>query len=199
MEVRNGSVRSNCGLTIVKLRHVSSLPIGTPMPSETHKLSLREKLAYGLGDSAANLIGASQATFLLFFYTDVLGISAKAAGAILLWSRVVDALKRPDCRSAGRSHDDALGALPALDFGDVCSAGGGARALLHDAEPRAYRKAHVGDPDVQPVDDHVRGEQHSLLRALRRHDERHQRAYQSGLVAVSLRDGCDAVREHVHC
>lgn len=65
------------------------------MSTDTEKLSVREKLAYGLGDSAANLVGATQATFLLFFYTDVLGITAKAAGAILLWSRVVDAFNDP--------------------------------------------------------------------------------------------------------
>lgn len=61
----------------------------------SEKLSIREKLAYGLGDSAANLVGASQATFLLFFYTDILGISAQAAGTILLVSRLVDALNDP--------------------------------------------------------------------------------------------------------
>lgn len=61
----------------------------------SEKLSIREKLAYGLGDSAANLVGASQATFLMFFYTDILGISAQAAGIILLVSRLVDALNDP--------------------------------------------------------------------------------------------------------
>lgn len=65
------------------------------MTTDAPKLSLREKLAYGLGDSAANLIGATQGTFLLFFYTDVFGISAQTAGAILLWSRVVDAFNDP--------------------------------------------------------------------------------------------------------
>lgn len=65
------------------------------MAANTQKLSIREKLAYGLGDSAANFIGATQGTFLLFFYTDVFGISAQTAGAILLWSRVVDAFNDP--------------------------------------------------------------------------------------------------------
>jgi len=65
------------------------------MLPDTEKLSLREKLAYGLGDSAANLVGVTQATFLLFFYTDVFGISAHAAGTILLVSRVIDALSDP--------------------------------------------------------------------------------------------------------
>ncbi len=65
------------------------------MTSDVQKLSIQEKLAYGLGDSGANLVGATQATFLLFFYTDVLGISAKAAGTILLVSRLVDAFNDP--------------------------------------------------------------------------------------------------------
>ncbi len=65
------------------------------MSSDSQKLSVREKLAYGLGDSAANLINVMQASFLLFFFTDVFGISARAAGAILLWSRVVDAFSDP--------------------------------------------------------------------------------------------------------
>lgn len=65
------------------------------MPMDSQKLSIKEKLAYGLGDSAANLIGSTQATFLLYFYTDVFGISAPTAGAILLVSRVVDAFNDP--------------------------------------------------------------------------------------------------------
>ncbi len=65
------------------------------MPLDTQNLSLQEKLAYGLGDSAANLVGVTQATFLLFFYTDVFGISAQTAGTILLVSRVIDAFNDP--------------------------------------------------------------------------------------------------------
>jgi len=65
------------------------------MPPDSEKLSLREKLAYGLGDSAANLVGVTQATFLLYFYTDVFGISAQTAGTILLVSRVIDAFNDP--------------------------------------------------------------------------------------------------------
>ena len=65
------------------------------MPSELQPLSIKEKLAYGLGDSGANLVGVTQATFLLYFYTDVLGISAQAAGTILLVSRLVDAFNDP--------------------------------------------------------------------------------------------------------
>ncbi|HEX2475087.1 MAG TPA: MFS transporter, partial [Lacipirellulaceae bacterium] len=58
-------------------------------------LSRKEKLAYGLGDFGANLVFQSQITFLLFFYTEIFGISAATAGAILLSSRIVDAFSDP--------------------------------------------------------------------------------------------------------
>ncbi len=58
-------------------------------------LSRKEKLAYGVGDFGANLVFQSQITFLLYFYTDVFGISAATAGIILLSSRIVDAFSDP--------------------------------------------------------------------------------------------------------
>ena len=34
------------------------------------KLALKEKMAYGCGDAASNIIWASMGTFLMFYYTD---------------------------------------------------------------------------------------------------------------------------------
>ncbi len=59
------------------------------------KLALREKFAYGVGDAAANLVFQTQITFLLFFYTNVLGIASGVAGTILLISRAFDACNDP--------------------------------------------------------------------------------------------------------
>jgi len=59
------------------------------------RLAIREKFAYGLGDSAANFVFQTQITFLMFFYTDVARIEAGAAGMILLLSRVADAFNDP--------------------------------------------------------------------------------------------------------
>ncbi len=59
------------------------------------KLDLREKFAYGVGDAAANIVFQTQITFLLFFYTNVLGIASGVAGTILLISRAVDACNDP--------------------------------------------------------------------------------------------------------
>ena len=54
------------------------------------KLALKEKIGYALGDTAANIAWRSITTFLLVFYTDVFGISAAAAGLLLLVARISD-------------------------------------------------------------------------------------------------------------
>ncbi|WP_075591417.1 MFS transporter [Labilibacter marinus] len=55
-----------------------------------HKLSIKEKVGYALGDGAANIAWRGASTFLLFFYTDVFGITAAAAGVLLLVARFSD-------------------------------------------------------------------------------------------------------------
>jgi len=54
------------------------------------RLALKEKIGYSLGDTAANIAWRSITTFLLVFYTDVFGISAAAAGLLLLLARISD-------------------------------------------------------------------------------------------------------------
>lgn len=59
------------------------------------KISLKEKIGYGLGDTASNLYFQMFVNFLLFFYTDVFGIPAAAAGTMLMVSRFWDAVNDP--------------------------------------------------------------------------------------------------------
>jgi len=59
------------------------------------KLSFREKAGYGLGDAAANFVFQTMLYFQLGFYTDVFGISAAAAGTLLLVGRFWDAAFDP--------------------------------------------------------------------------------------------------------
>ena len=54
------------------------------------KLSTQEKIAYGLGDTASNFIWALMMNFIMFFYTDIFGITAAAAGTMLLFARFTD-------------------------------------------------------------------------------------------------------------
>ena len=59
------------------------------------KLSFKEKVGYGLGDTASNLYWQMFVNFLLFFYTDIFGIPAAAAGTMLVVSRFWDATNDP--------------------------------------------------------------------------------------------------------
>ncbi|MCP4753652.1 MAG: MFS transporter [Proteobacteria bacterium] len=58
-------------------------------------LKLRNIMAYGAGDFGFAVIIHMSGLFLLFFYTDVFGISAAAAGTIFMIARVWDAVNDP--------------------------------------------------------------------------------------------------------
>ncbi|WP_338519528.1 MFS transporter [Alteromonas gracilis] len=55
-----------------------------------HKLTLKEKLGYGAGDAAANLVWRGALAYLAVFYTDTFGISAAAAAMLFLVVRLSD-------------------------------------------------------------------------------------------------------------
>ena len=59
------------------------------------KLSIREKISYGLGDTASNLYWKLFEYFQLYFYTDVFGIAPASAGIMFLVTKVVDAVSDP--------------------------------------------------------------------------------------------------------
>src|SRR6516164_2223479 len=59
------------------------------------KLSFFEKAAYSGGDAAANFVFMTMILFQLNFYTDVFGLTAGAAAAILLATRLWDAFFDP--------------------------------------------------------------------------------------------------------
>jgi Na+/melibiose symporter-like transporter len=61
----------------------------------TGKLLKREKIGYGFGDGAANFVFQTMLIFQLPFYTNVFGITAAAAGTLLLVGRFWDAAFDP--------------------------------------------------------------------------------------------------------
>jgi GPH family glycoside/pentoside/hexuronide:cation symporter len=61
----------------------------------TQKLTVAQRLGYGVGDLGINLYFISAMTYLLYFYTDVFGLSASAAAGVFLVARVVDAVTDP--------------------------------------------------------------------------------------------------------
>lgn len=56
------------------------------------KVGVREKIGYGFGDLASNLSFGFVSLFLLFFYTNIYGISAVQASLIFVIARVLDAV-----------------------------------------------------------------------------------------------------------
>jgi glycoside/pentoside/hexuronide:cation symporter, GPH family len=59
---------------------------------DVQKLPLREKIGYGFGDLASCLFWATIMSQLLFFYTDVFGLTGRAAGLMFFVSRILDAI-----------------------------------------------------------------------------------------------------------
>ena len=65
------------------------------MSQTPQRLSFLEKVGYSGGDAAANFVFMSMVLFQTNFYTDVFGLSASSAAAILLWPRLWDAAFDP--------------------------------------------------------------------------------------------------------
>lgn len=63
--------------------------------SSSVRVSALEKIGYGLGDTASNIVFQTVMMFMAFFYTDVFGISAAAMGTLFLVVRVIDAITDP--------------------------------------------------------------------------------------------------------
>ena len=70
-------------------------------------LSKREKIAYGLGDTASNIVFQTVMMFLTYFYTDIFGLAPAYIGFMFLAVRIIDAVTdpimgaiadRPNCR-----------------------------------------------------------------------------------------------------
>jgi GPH family glycoside/pentoside/hexuronide:cation symporter len=59
------------------------------------KLSFKEKIGYGLGDTASHFVWDMVGFWILIFYTDTFGISAAAAGTIMLIARFWDMISDP--------------------------------------------------------------------------------------------------------
>jgi Na+/melibiose symporter-like transporter len=65
------------------------------MSIQSVKLSLKEKLGYATGDFASNLFWQPFTVFLLYYYTDIFGISAAAIGTMFLVTRIWDTFFDP--------------------------------------------------------------------------------------------------------
>ena len=63
--------------------------------TDEQRLSVKEKVGYALGDAASNFFFQFFGLFLVFYYTDVAGLSAAAVGTMMLVTRMFDAVTDP--------------------------------------------------------------------------------------------------------
>ncbi|WP_254558437.1 MFS transporter, partial [Salmonella enterica] len=59
------------------------------------RLSLREKIVYGMCDAGCNIIFGDIMLFVNYFYTDIFGLSPALVGVLLLSVRVIDPVTDP--------------------------------------------------------------------------------------------------------
>ncbi|CAN0602199.1 unnamed protein product, partial [Ectocarpus sp. 12 AP-2014] len=62
---------------------------------QAEPLSFKEKLGYGLGDTASNFFFQVFNLFLLYYYTDIFGLSPAAVGFMFLVTKAIDAASDP--------------------------------------------------------------------------------------------------------
>lgn len=63
--------------------------------SSTKHLTCMEKIGYGFGDAASHIVFDNVMLYMMFFYTDIVGISAAFVGTMFLFARVLDAVADP--------------------------------------------------------------------------------------------------------
>jgi len=74
----------------MSLREITLSPGTDPQAPTRAGLTFKDKLGYGLGDTASHFVWDMVGFWLLFFYTDVYKIPAAAAGTIMLIARFWD-------------------------------------------------------------------------------------------------------------
>lgn len=64
-------------------------------PASSSRLSVLEKVGYGLGDAASHIVLDNVVVYMTFFYTDVFGLPAAFVGTMFLLARALDAVSDP--------------------------------------------------------------------------------------------------------
>jgi GPH family glycoside/pentoside/hexuronide:cation symporter len=105
-----------------------------------YKLSMLQRIGFGSGDLAQNLIYQTVSMYLLFFYTNVFGIAPAAAAVMFLIVRIVDVIwdpivgalvdKRNPKMGKYRSYL-VLGGIPLTGFAILCFWNGFSGSLLY--------------------------------------------------------------------
>ncbi len=127
------------------------------------KLSIREKMGYGVGDTASHFVWDMVGFWILIFYTDTFGISAAAAGTIMLIARAWDMVNDPLMGIIADRTKTTVGQVSALHPLDGI-------ALQHPGSTDLFHPRFRGDGEdplcshyLLPADDGVYSHQSSLF------------------------------------
>lgn len=88
---------------------------------ENQKLSVVEKVGFGAGDMAVNVMVAALFYFMSFFYTDIYGLDPVDMGILFLVARFVDAFTDPLMGVITDKVKNTLGAVPPLVLIFICA------------------------------------------------------------------------------
>ena len=80
------------------------------------KLTGKEKVSYGLGAVGKDMVYMLSASYILYYYQDILGVSAFAMGVILLAARVFDAFNDPIMGVVVAKTKNKMGKIPPVAF-----------------------------------------------------------------------------------
>ena len=152
------------------------------------RLSLPRKLGFTLGDYACNIYWQSLSLFLLFFYTDVVGLSAATAGWIYMVASIWDGAIDPLIGAVADRTRSRFGRYrPYILFGSVPLAV--SFCLLYYKPPfQGTGLVVVVTRDAHPASHGLCGSQHSVHVAERAHDDELERALDARRLPDAVRD-----------
>ncbi|HFP9379854.1 MFS transporter [Raoultella ornithinolytica] len=64
-------------------------------PTALARLTVAEKISYGLGDAGGTIVTGLISNFLTFFYTDIFGLTPAIVGTLFVVLRIIDAISDP--------------------------------------------------------------------------------------------------------
>ncbi len=114
--------------------------MGKTENSGFYKLNWLQRIGFGSGDLAQNLIYQTISMYLLFFYTDVYGLNAATVGTMFLVVRIIDVLWDPLVGTFVDKHNPKLGkyrsylilaGVPLTGFAILCFWNGFSGSLLY--------------------------------------------------------------------
>ena len=123
-----------------------------PVNPTTERLSFLEKFGFGVGDLASNLLFQTFNMFLLFFYTDVVGLGTTAIFWIFAVAKIWDMINDPIMGAIADRTRSRWGRyrpyifLLAIPYGETRSYGEIARAIGQPDAARGVGAANAANP-----------------------------------------------------